>query len=462
MSFLNKVSWEQGLFLQPQHFQMSDMSSEAALSSYINLVDKDFWGVDSFNVDENALKDERVRVNSGTVFLKSGILLEVGDNAVVVPRSFSGKWSDRSEDLNIYIGVKNISNSANVTTVESLDNLKNVQTRFVNLNEPGLIKDLYSSGPDAHVKRLFYVIQIWFGDEIELASDYELIHIAKVRQTGKKIILDEQYIPPSLHISSYDRLFLLTKSIRNDLKARANQLKAHRLQAESDDDSASQNRKWSNLLALQAFDKYAILISHLLNTDCVTPKKLFEVFLQLVGDLKAFCLDNIIADIDLDDVDFIKYDHTNLAENFDSLREIIFKLSDVITFTPSQYYQLKYMNGFYSTNLPTNAFAPRTNYYLRLSTRGSFNKGEILDIASQVKVGSLTNINHIVEHSLKGVSFEVLSEPPYGVPSDSSCIYLYLDSASDNWRDIMVSQSIAAFGEEKADEIQIDFVSVRF
>ena len=70
------------------------------------------------------------------------------------------KWNDAGE---------------NVTVLSNLDNLSDVTTRFVTSTDPEEIQDLHQDGPSAQVKRLYYVLKIFWETEKHLLGDYEII-----------------------------------------------------------------------------------------------------------------------------------------------------------------------------------------------------------------------------------------------------------------------------------------------
>ncbi|TNF67222.1 MAG: type VI secretion system baseplate subunit TssK [Gammaproteobacteria bacterium] len=462
MELFKKVSWEQGLFLQPQHFQLVEAHYDLQQSYHTQLTHANCWGSEKIVIDKAALEDQQINIHSGTLLFKSGALITIGQNALIVPRAFNKSWQNRFQPLDVYIGIKRMSqHGLNVTTVKSWDEIHQVQSRYAALEQPELVKDYYYDGPDAYVKQQMYILQLIWGDEIEKASDFELIQVAKVVQKGDKIALDTQYIPPCLALKSYHRLNNLVKDLRDDLYARAKQLDIYKLPTAEEDDQRL-SRLWLNLLALQVFNRYIPAISHLLVIDPVSPSDCFMVLLQLIGELKAFhqSEQSVLATED-ESTYFIEYRHDHLTEVFDQAKELIFKLCDNITFVPHQFFALDYINDLYSADLPHTIFTPRTSYYLRVHAQENMQQLKATDFHMQLKIGSIISIETIVQRALSGIPLEVLDNAPAGVPKDSVCVYLRLDPTVEAWRSVVSSQSIAVFWAEPIDGVNIDFVSVR-
>ncbi len=462
MELFKQISWQQGLFLQPQHFQLIDAHHDFQRSNFTRLTHAYGWGSEKINIDKAALQEQQVKVVSGTILFKSGALVAIGENAVIAPRSFSKSWENRSKPLIVYLGVRRLDEHVqNVTTVKSLSDVKKVQTRYVALEQPELVKDMYHGGPDAHINQQLFVLQLIWSHELEESAEYELIQIGKVVQRGDKLILDSQFIPPCLSIRSYHQLNNLVKDLRDDLYARAKQLDLYKFPT-AGQDNAAVTRQWFNLLALQVFNRYIPVISHLLVVELVTPAECFGVLLQLVGELKTFSQEESVTLGGKErDEYFIEYQHNNLTEIFDKIRRLIFKLCDNITFVPHQFFALDYINDVYTTDLPSSVFTPRTSYYLRIHAEENTQELSTVNFESQLKVGSVVSIDTIIERALSGIPIEMLDSAPAGVPKDSVCVYCRLDPTAEEWRSVVSSQSISVFWAEPIAGVSIDFVSVR-
>ena len=463
MELYKQISWQQGLFLQPQHFQLLDVHHDFQRSQYIKLTHANCWGSERVIVDKTVLQDQQVNLLSGTILFKSGALINIGENGVIVPRSFAKSWENRSQPLKVYIGIKRFNqNGQNVTSLKDWGDIKSVQTRYAAFEQPELIKDYYYDGPDAYIKQQVFVVQILWGHELDETADFEFVQIAQIIQRGDKIILDAQFIPPCLSLKSYHQLNNLVKDLRDDLHARAKQLDLYKFPTAGQDNVAV-TRHWFNLLALQVFNRYIPVLSHMLTVNPVTPADCFQVLLQIVGELKTFDQGETVVSNELSDRNkyFIEYKHEALTEVFDQIRRIIFKLCDNITFVPHQFFALDYINDLFSADLPSSIFTSRTSYYLRIHAEEGANQLSAIDFNSQLKVGSVVTINTIVERALSGIPFEVLDTAPAGVPKDSVCVYCRLDPTVEEWRSIVSSQSISVFWADPAEGAKIDFVSVR-
>ena len=50
--------WHEGLFLQPQHFQLEDLHFQSLLTPFHRLLQPYFWGIGDLDIQEAALLDK--------------------------------------------------------------------------------------------------------------------------------------------------------------------------------------------------------------------------------------------------------------------------------------------------------------------------------------------------------------------------------------------------------------------
>ena len=104
MSWENKVVWQEGLFLQPHHFQQHDRYVEALVSGVAAAVAPYAWGVRELSLDEELLKLGKIALKSCTGITPDGITFKVPQTenhpaALDVPinvRIASSIWRSRS------------------------------------------------------------------------------------------------------------------------------------------------------------------------------------------------------------------------------------------------------------------------------------------------------------------------------------------------------------------------------
>ena len=183
------VFWHQGLFLQPQHFQLLDQYQDAKLQPYQEYLQPHFWGVCQIEMLSSSLTHRTCEIESGHFLFPDGTYVSIPDNSIISSRSFEDDWVDPEKPFTIYLAIHKISQfDDNVTVLSSLENHADVTTRYVTTEKPENAKDVFVESADAQVKYLRHALKIVFDNEKDEMNDYDLIAIAQVVRDGDAIV----------------------------------------------------------------------------------------------------------------------------------------------------------------------------------------------------------------------------------------------------------------------------------
>ena len=215
----------QGLFLQPQHFQLLDLSFQSLLAPYHSFSAPHFWGTGAMDVQKTALGTKSFQLLTGSFLFPDGTYAVFPGNGLIEARSFDEAWIEGGKPFPVLIGLKKWNDAGeNVTILNQLESLSEVATRFVAFTDPEEVKDLHSGGPKGQVKRLYYVLKIFWERERTKLGDYLLMPIAHLERMGEEVRFSERFISPCLTLSSSDQLLKITREIRDQIAARSQQL----------------------------------------------------------------------------------------------------------------------------------------------------------------------------------------------------------------------------------------------
>ena len=95
--------WHQGLFLQPQHFQLQDRFTRSMMEPLHQKLVPHFWGVGSMAVKSAALGNRSIGLTSGEFLFQDMTYAVIPDNAVLQPRSFESAWEDGGKPFMVYL-----------------------------------------------------------------------------------------------------------------------------------------------------------------------------------------------------------------------------------------------------------------------------------------------------------------------------------------------------------------------
>ena len=454
--------WHQGLFLQPQHFQYLDQYFQSLLSPVLRYQCPYFWGVVEMEVNESALGNRTFELLKGRFLFQDGTDIVSPGNCVIQPRSFDEAWVEAEKPFTIFLGLRKFDKAAqNVTVLPSLDDLSGISTRFVATENPEEMVDMYRGGPPAQVKRLNYVLKIFWENEVKELGNYYLIPLAQLQRDGKEIKFSQKFIPPTVSTSGSDELVKIIKEIRDQVASRCRQLEEYKSPREiqSSDFEASY---MIYLLALRSLNRFVPVLFHLMETPNIHPWVYYGVLRQLVGELSTFS-EQVSATGELFDGTRVlpMYDHQNLWLCFSDVHTLITSLLNRIIIGPEHVIRLKRDGDYFaSEDIPANVFDSRNVFYLAVKTDDDPDR-TIESIRTIAKLSSPEHIGTLISRALHGIRLEQTAVPPPGLPRRPNVFYFRIDHNSPQWTDVQQSRNISLHWDTAPEDTRVEIIILR-
>lgn len=460
MDIQRPLFWHQGLFLQPQHFQLFDRSFQSLLMPFHNFIEPHFWGLGEIEIQKTALGIKSFNLLKGIFLFPDGTYVVLPGNAVFEARTFNEAWVEGGKPFPIYIGIKRWNDAGeNVTVLDTLENISVITTRFVSLADPEEVKDLHSGGPSGQIKRLHYVLKIIWETEREQFGDYILIPIAQLEKMGEEIRLSERFVPPCLTISGSEPLLKLIKEMRDQLAARSRQLEEYKRQ-KGIQTAEFGSRDMVYLLALRSLNRYVPILFHFTEVQQVHPWAVYGVLRQLIGELSSFSEKvNVLGESGDGNRMLPNYDHLNLGECFSAAQALVTKLLDEITAGPEYVIRLVYDGTYYAAELKPAIFEGRNRFYLVLKTEAD-PKFVIQSVAAIAKLSSREHLPILIARALPGIGLEHLPVPPQELPRRANSIYFAVDHHSDQWALVQKGHNIALYWDNAPEDMEVELMVV--
>lgn len=460
MDIQRPLFWHQGLFLQPQHFQLFDRSFQSLLRPFHNFIEPHFWGLGEIEIQKTALGIKSFNLLKGIFLFPDGTYVVLPGNAVFEARTFNEAWVEGGKPFPIYIGIKRWNDAGeNVTVLDTLENISVITTRFVSLADPEEVKDLHSGGPSGQIKRLHYVLKIIWETEREQFGDYILIPIAQLEKMGEEIRLSERFVPPCLTIFGSEPLLKLIKEMRDQLAARSRQLEEYKRQ-KGIQTAEFGSRDMVYLLALRSLNRYVPILFHFTEVQQVHPWAVYGVLRQLIGELSSFSEKvNVLGESGDGNRMLPNYDHLNLGECFSAAQALITKLLDEITAGPEYVIRLVYDGTYYAAELKPAIFEGRNRFYLVLKTEAD-PKFVIQSVAAIAKLSSREHLPILIARALPGIGLEHLPVPPQELPRRANSVYFAVDHHSDQWALVQKGHNIALYWDNAPEDMEVELMVV--
>jgi type VI secretion system protein ImpJ len=452
--------WHQGLFLQPQHFQLKDVHFQSLLTPFYRFLQPHLWGTGDFEIQKAALGNRSFDLLRGEFLFPDMNYVVFPGNAVIEARSFDDAWVEGDKPFTVFVGLRKWNDvGENVTVLSKLEGLSDVTTRFVTTADPEDVSDLHQGGPPAQVKMLNYTLKIFWETERDQLGDYMLIPVAQLERSGEEITLSEKFVPPCLTISSSEPLAKLVREVRDQIAARGHQLESYK--RERGIHAAEFGaRDMVYLLALRSLNRYVPLLFHFTESQQVHPWTVYAVLRQLIGELSSFS-ERVSVTGELEDGTRLVtgYDHRELWECFSAAQRIVTQLLDEITAGPEYVMHLIFDGTYHAAELSPAIFEGRNRFYLVFETEED-PQSVRQSLETIAKLGSRESLPILIARALPGIKLEYLPVPPQELPRRARSVYFQIDHHGDQWVQVERGHNIALYWDAAPEDLKAELMVV--
>lgn len=439
----NPVFWEQGLFLQPQHFQLEQHQRQAGLGEVLGLLQPWFWGVRRLRINEAALANGSLELAELDLLLPSGERVVLGENATLPPRPFQAAWTTPEIPLAVSVGLapfkfggSNVARTGNPADAPE-------SVRFTTPYAPDQVPDMHGDGPRADVRTLRYNLRLCFDNE---GPELERIPLARLIRDGERVQVDNHFAPPCVDLHAVPALVTLVRDIRDTLLSRSRQLEEYKIVAGDARDTG--NMAASSLQGVTLFCLLSLLCRHapnleqLLAVPSMHPWQVYVAVCRLVGELSVFSASlSPLGETPQGDKALPAYDHRDLYTCFAAAASIVSRLVDTLVVGPAYTFVLEPRQGQMSTVMPQEARSNSYAYWLLLRSAHVKNLEELVQRVG--KLAPTASIAGIVARALPGIRLSLAAQPPAGLPRRLDTLYFMIDQTDPLWQQVLQQGEIA-------------------
>jgi type VI secretion system protein ImpJ len=461
MNVPRPLFWEQGIQLQPQHFQLLDQTWQGLLSPYQKYLQPYFWGVASMTLQKSALGTGDFKLKDGDFLFQDGTFVSLSENGCIEARAFDEAWIEGGKPFTVYLGLRKWreSQGGNATVLPTLNELSAVSTRFVTTTEHEKVRDLHAGGTECLVKKLTFALKIFGETELDQLGEYELIPLAQLERFGSEVRLSEAFIPPCISFSASAPLHQLIREIRDQVTARGHQLEEHKTKR-GIHTAQFGSRDMVYFLALRSVNRYLPLLFHYTESGQIHPWHIYGILRQLIGELSVFSERITVLGEMLDGKKLLpEYDHLNLWNCFSAAQQLISRLLDEITAGPEYVTELAYDGTFYCADLKPAIFEGRNRFYLSVKTEED-PKTVLQALEEMAKLSSPEHLKVLVSRSLPGIGLQYLQIPPQELPRRTNTIYFAINHHDEQWLAVAKNSGVALYWNSAPKDIEIEFMAV--
>ncbi len=444
------VYWHHGLFLQPQHFQLTDRNLAESLEGLLSVVRPWFWGASSVEVNAGALAAGRLEFSELSVLFPDGrglLLATYPGNSVCAARRVPVESFATGESLTVYVGLRAIKpDEPNVTVADSPELMVEAPTRWAVPAEPESLPDIYGDGPAAQVQRLKSVLRIVFEPEAPALTDHSLVPVARLLREGDVLRLDPDFAPACLNLRAAPCLLSLFADLRDRVLGKARQLEGYKnLSGRSGD----LGELAVLLMALRSLSRFAARLDHAVRGPNLAPWDAYGILRELVAELSVFSLEvSALGETWQGEQLLPDYDHENLGLCFRTARDVTLRLLEGISAGPRWAARFAYKDPYWTVEIPQPVLGEGGEFWLVLaSERGELDR---LRASAQklLKLSATGGMSSLLVRAVPGIPLGFSETPPAGLPRRPGALYFRIGTESSQWTDVVLGRSLSIYWDD--------------
>ena len=410
------VAWREGQFLRPQHFQQSDRAMLSQLRARADSLRPHPWGLTEVEIDE-----ELAAIGKFALVRARGVMPD--GTAFAIPEDFAPPAPldvpGDTRDAVIYLTLP--ARQIGAQEFEEAD-AAGPDIRF--LVEESEIADCFSQDRSREPIELARP-NLRLGVTRDQTYGRILCGLGQIREMqGKKVMLDDRYIPPLLDIRGSRALRHGLADILGRCEQRADELALRAVEAT---DGGAET--FASFLLLQALNRWIPVLRHLEALPMVHPERMYEQLASLAGEIATLIKPERRAP------PLPAYDHENLRGTFEPLFDLLQSMLSAVFDRSAVQLPLESIGPGAWTSTITDRNLYQHGYFY-LAVRAAASVEEIRQMFPSVaKIGAVEKMRQIVDSALPGVPLRHTPTPPPQLRVLSGYVYFELDRGVPDWRD---------------------------
>ncbi len=447
MSKRNRVLWNEGLLITPQHFQQLDRYHEEAATELFRAARGFGHGLTGLELDAEAIQNGQVVLQRASGVLPLGGAFSIPDRDDGPPgRNVEAAFPLSESRLPIYLGLR-IHRPGERQVADGAGRAADVRY----LPESLSVADESTGQNEREVgiaRRNFKLLL-----PNENLGDFDHLPVGEVvRKPEGGFAFRAGYVPPCLSIEASDYVKRGLKRLLEVLIAKSRELSDRRRHsgkgiAEFGRDDVA------GFWLLGAVNGYIPALSHLLRAGHAHPEAAYLTLAQLAGQLTT------MSDQDVRDI--APYDHDRAEVAFTDLFTRIPKLMETVL--PRHYTRIPLSprpDGSFAGAIEDDRLLPqKVGFYL--GAYASMPAGQLQSsLPDKIKIATPDRIEFLIANALKGVNVRHVASVPASLPVQSGYVYFAVDKTGDVWDLVAGAHAIAIYAPPEFPNASFELIAL--
>ncbi|MCM2973206.1 type VI secretion system baseplate subunit TssK [Larsenimonas suaedae] len=426
MSSRNRVIWNEGLFIKPQHFQQQSRALEAQLNERLSGVSRYLYGFTALELNAEYLSFGRIALARAEGVFPDGTAFSLPhDDALPDPLEIhDGSVANQI----VYLALPMVSDSlGEVQWPES-----GVSARFSHTTRP--VRDLHSESGD-YVDLDLAQVAPRLMLERDDRSAYATLAVGRIleKRADGSLVMDQNFFPTLLNVLAAPVLHRFVGEMAGLMRERARNI-ANRISAPSQGSVADV----SDFMLLQLLNRTHPQFQHLSRLSHLHPERLFETLVSTCGELMTFTDESRLPQ------EYPSYDHDYPEATFSPLMLTMRQALSTVLESRAVAIQLqKRRYGLMVAPLTDTSLLDSAEFILAVRAEMPLERLR-KQFVQQTKIASVERIRDLISLQLPGVPLTPLPVAPRQLPYHAGYTYFQLDRQSQAW-DMLRNASGFAF-----------------
>ncbi|MCR9244801.1 MAG: type VI secretion system baseplate subunit TssK [bacterium] len=443
MSGTDRVVWDEGMLLVPQHFQQWSRFLEAEMRRRAAIALPFASGLGSLDVDPTAVEAGEFAVTRLQGVLPSGFQFDApSPDPLPAPRRFADLFDPKMERLGVHLAMPTLRSGGLAISDDGVDGNRPTPflrrlTRTVDEARPGVERPIATAVPN---------LQIRF--EGEVLDDYDTLQIAAVErtETGAFRVADS-FVPTCLRISAAPALLGILRRTLEILAARSEELASRQRQMSGMAGAA-------NLWLLHTLNSNLPGLTHLHHHGRAHPEQLFLELSRLAGQLCTFTDSEHPRRLPA-------YDHGDLTATFGELEKRLRALLETVI--PHRCVPValnKVSDTMFQGSLPDATLVEQSEFFVAVAAEVPEDR-LLAEFPLKAKVSSIDRVQQLLMMAVPGLTLRHVSSPPQEIPVQPGRSYFRLDPTGEHWDAIVQSHSFAFHVPPDLTGVQLELMAIK-
>lgn len=405
------------------------------------------YGVADVQIDKQLLESNLLNVQSLHAVLPDGTIYQA-PRTDALPKAITLNNQDNGDEVFVFLSLEIFHSGGSNIQTDGSDN----PARYIRSTVDA--QDLFSQAAEAviDVIKLSPSLQLSYSAQIPSQDTMSLLVAKLVRTTQGFYQVDDDYIVPSVHITSNPALVGQVYRLMTMINTKSTSLYDHHRQS-NNDLLEFRSSDIASFWLLHTLNTAYSQLSHLYSNAKLHPERLYEALLNVASQLATFSSLYKVGDLPA-------YHHDNANESFGSIISIIRELLNTVIASNFISIPLRQNKpSYYVGELSSDKVTRGSQLYLSVSS--SLPMHELIDIVPRrFKVATPDSVEKRVLSALPGSPVSHVTQVPSAIPVRPGFSYFTIEPVGELYDEMIKSESICIYVPNGFDDLKIELMAI--